>query len=91
MRSGRVRGRKRDQEGTLHGVRNQNPILNTRTYEVEFPNGEVAGYAANVIAENMFAQCDAEGNQFLLMESIVDYKSDGHAVKVADMYVTRNG
>jgi len=91
MMSGRVRGRKRDQEGTLRGVRNQNPILDTRTYEVEFPNGEAAAYAANVIAENMYAQCDAEGNQYLLMESIVDYKSDGHAVKVADMFINRNG
>ena len=91
MVSGRVRGRKRDQEGLLHGVRNQNPILDTRTYDVEFPNGEEAEYAANVIAENMYAQCDAEGNQYLLMESLVDFKSDGHAVKVADMYLNRNG
>lgn len=60
-------------------------------YEVEFPNGEAAEYAANVIAENMFAQCDAEGNQYLLMGSIVDYKSDGHAVKVVDVFVFLDG
>jgi hypothetical protein len=91
MVSGIVRGRKRDQDGSIHGVRNKNPILDTRTYDVEFPDGQEAEYAANLIAENMYAQCDAEGNQYLLMESLVDYKSDGHAVKVADMYVTRNG
>ena len=39
---------KRDQEGLLHGLENQNPILDTRTYDVEFPNGEAAEYAANV-------------------------------------------
>jgi hypothetical protein len=89
--SGRVRGMKRDQEGAIHGQRNNNPILDTRTYNVEFPDGEEAEYAANVIAQNMYAQCDTEGNQYLLMESLVDYKTDGHAVKVADMYITRNG
>jgi hypothetical protein len=73
------------------GARNKNPILDIRTYEVEFPNGEGAKYAANVIAQNMYAQCDTEGNQYLLMESLVDYKSDGPAVKLADMHVARNG
>jgi hypothetical protein len=91
MVSGKVRGRKRDHEGAIHGTRNPNPILDTRTYSVQFPNGEEAEYAANVIAQNMYAQCDQEGNQWLLMEAIVDYKTDGHAVKVADMYITRNG
>jgi hypothetical protein len=85
MVTGRVCG-KRDREGSLHGLRNANPIL-----EVEFPNSEAAEYAANIIAENMYAQCDAEGNQYLLMDSLVDYKSDGHAIKVADMFVIRNG
>jgi hypothetical protein len=60
-------------------------------YAVEFPNGEAAEYATNIIADNMYAQCDAEGNQYLLMDSLVDYKSDGHAIKVADMFVSRNG
>ena len=70
--------------------RNQNPILDTRTYEVEFPDGDVSEYAANVIAENMWSQCDLDGNQHLLMEAIVDHKTDGHAVKFADKYVIKN-
>ena len=56
--TGRVRGRKRDSEGKLHGKSHLNPILDTRTYEVEFPDGEVNEYSANVIAENMWSQCD---------------------------------
>ena len=89
--SGTVRNRKREADGTLRGTRNQQPILDTRVYEVEFPDGEVAEYAANVIAENMYAQCDAEGNQFQLLEAISDHKSDGHAVQMADAYVEKNG
>ena len=46
----------------------------------------MAEYSANVIAENMFSQCDASGNQFILMDAIVNHKMDGHAIKKADMY-----
>ena len=55
MRSGSVKRRARDAEGELFGTRNSNPILDTRSYEVEFPYGDVAEFAANVIAENMFS------------------------------------
>ena len=66
-----------------------NPILDTRTYEVEFPDGQTAKYSANIIAENMYAQCDAEGNQYLLLKEIVDWKKSSSATAPADMYVTR--
>ena len=39
----------------------------------------------------MYAQCDAEGNQFLLLDDIVDYKKDGHAVAHSDRYVHLQG
>ena len=66
---------------------NANPILNTRTYDVKLPNGEVLEYSANVIAKNMFAQCDMEGNQFAMLSSLVYHKKDGNAVEVADGFV----
>jgi hypothetical protein len=49
-------------------------LLDTHTYEVEFPDGEVAEYSANIIAENMYIQCDTEGNQYLLLNKIIDWK-----------------
>ena len=84
--SGKVKARKRSQDGTLKGTASQNHVLDTRTYEVEFQDGQVAEYGANVITENMWAQCDLEGNQFRLMDSIVDHKTDGHAVPKSDQY-----
>ena len=69
LKTGKVKRRKRDADGELRGLGNNNPILNTRTYEVEFPDGQVTEYAANVIAENMWSQCDIEGNQMLLNAS----------------------
>lgn len=89
MTTGKVVGRKREADGVMKGVANTNPILDTRTYDVEFPNGEVSEYSANVIAENMYAQCDMEGNQFAMLSSLVDHKKDKHAVEVADGFVQR--
>ena len=58
-----------------------------RTYEVEFPDGQTTKYSANIIAENMYAQCDTEGNQYLLLKEIVDWKKDNSTTDRADMYV----
>jgi hypothetical protein len=40
-----------------------------------------------VIADKIYAQCDIEGRHYNLMESIVDHKTDGHAIEPADMYI----
>jgi hypothetical protein len=62
-------------------------MLDTRTYEIEFPDGRSDEYTANVIAENMYAQCDAEGRHYNLMEGIIDHSIDGHSVDHDDMYI----
>jgi hypothetical protein len=53
-------------------------MLDTRTYEIEFPYGRGDEYNVNVIAENMYAQCDIVGKQYNIMEGIIDHKTDGH-------------
>jgi hypothetical protein len=62
-------------------------MLDTITYEIEFPYGRSDEYTANVIAENMYAQCNIEGRQYNLMEGIIDHRTDGHAVAPAEMYI----
>jgi hypothetical protein len=62
-------------------------MLDTRTYEIEFPDGRSDGYTANVIAEKIYPQCDAEERQYNLMEGLIDHKTDGHAIDRADMYI----
>ena len=42
--------------------------------------GTVLEYAANIIAENIYSQVDDEGKQQVLIEDIVDHKSDATAV-----------
>ena len=91
LRSGRVRERARDDDGQFIGNANDNPLLDTRKYVVEFPDGDVTEYTANVIAESMIAQCDADGHDVKLMEAITDHKKDGNAVADADRYFYNRG
>ena len=88
----RVTKRLRDKDGLPIGTANSNPILDTRMYEVEYPDGYKASLAANAIAENMFAQVDEEGNRHVLFEEIVDHRTDGSEVKQQDAFIeTRTG
>ena len=84
----RVKNRKRDANGNPVGRANTNPILNTRLYNVQFPDGHVAAYAANVIAKNMYAQVDEEGHTIVIMDEIINPAMDGSAVSADDLYVT---
>ena len=88
---GSVRRRKRDVEGNTIGRSNSNPIIDTRTYEVEFKDGSMSTYSENVIAESMYAQCDEEGQQYILFGSILYHKTDGHALSVVDQDVVVRG
>ena len=72
MVSGTVMLRVKDFEGQPIGKADKNPILDTRVHNVEFSDGENAELGANLIAECMYAQCDIEGNQYRLMDHIVD-------------------
>jgi hypothetical protein len=87
MVNGHVTGRKRKRDGSFQGRANANanPILDTRTYKVKFPDGGQTEYSANVIAQSMWSQADTEGNQFLLLDSIIDHrKSDKALSKIGE-------
>jgi hypothetical protein len=60
----------------VRGLASANPMLDTRTYEIEFPDGRTDEYNANMIAENMYAQCAIDSRQYNLMEGIIDHKTD---------------
>jgi hypothetical protein len=60
---GKVLAQKHDRNGNPVGKSNTNPILDTRTYDVTFPDGNTAEYSANIIAECLYSQVNNEGNQ----------------------------
>jgi hypothetical protein len=53
------------------GTANNNPILDTRVYKVEFLDGHKTSLAANAIAENLFALNDSKGNRQILFDEII--------------------
>ena len=91
MSLGTVLRRKRDRDGNPVGRHNNNPILDTRVYEVEFSDGQVLEYAANLIAENLYSQVDDEGHHQVMFEEIIDHRSDTSAVLPDDGWTTLNG
>ena len=66
------------------GRAHANPLFDTQEYEVEFADGTREKYQANIIAKNMFAQVDSEGNQYLLLKEITDHRSDNSAIPISE-------
>jgi hypothetical protein len=73
------------------GKRNANPMLNTREYEVLFPDGATDVFTANIIAENLCSQVDEEGNTYSIMIEITDHKSNGSAVTKDNGWEIKDG
>ena len=89
---GKIAKRAKDNDGNPIGKRHKNFLLDTRKYEVELADGTVEEYYANVIAENLFAQVDTEGRQYMLMKEISDHRKDETAVATSDGWITmQNG
>lgn len=83
----KVTKRLRDANGLPIGTANDNPIMDTRMYEVEYLDGYKASLTANAIALNLFAQVDEEGNRHVLMDEICDHRVDGTEVKQQDAFL----
>ena len=85
--NGRVIRRARDSGGQLVGKSHNNPIFDTSVYEVEFEDGSVEKYNANIIAEHICAQLDDDGYTRMLMDEIIDHRSDKTAIKQSNGFV----
>ena len=81
--------RARDNDDNGIGCANENPILDTRGYVVEFDDDEKAELAANTIAQSMYAHCELDGNQFSMFDSIVDFRRSTTALCYADQKVLK--
>ena len=86
---GRVLKRARDNDGNVIGRAHEKPILDTRQYIVEFEDGEEAELAANIIAQSMYAQCDPDGNQYVMFDSFVDFRRSADALRPTDQKVLK--
>jgi hypothetical protein len=71
--------RSRDGDGIPTGHRHENSILDTQQYEVEFQDGSIDTYTANVIAENISDMVDPEQLKHSLFHGIINHRYDGDA------------
>lgn len=55
IKAAKVLRRSKNENDEIVGTYNENTILNTLVNDVEFPDGDVREYSANIIAENMYA------------------------------------
>jgi len=89
---GRVVKRVKGLDGTVIGREHTNPLFDTREYVIEFTDGTQENYLANIIAENMYAKVDSEGNQYQLLDEISDHRKDASAIPIADGFTrSKNG
>ena len=82
----RITKRLKNNEGTPIGVANSNPILDTRLYEVEYPDGHCAATSANIISENLLSQVDHDGHRALHFDVIIGHR-DGSELKEGDSWI----
>ena len=77
----------KDKTGLPIDRAHNDPIMDTRMYEVEYKDGHKALLAANKIAVNMPAQFNGEGNWHVLFQEIVDHRYEGTEVKEQDALI----
>ena len=58
---------------------------------MEFLRGKITELAANIIDESMYAQCDVNVNDYLLLDTFLDHRKNGLALSVEDQKLVVKG
>ena len=69
-----------DSDGKLIGNYNEFPVLNTRLYYVQFPDGSIKPYSEHLIAENILMQADGDGLHHQILKGILGHSKDNREV-----------
>ena len=85
--------RERDSQGQPVDRADNNPILNSRIYELEYPDGKVEEYSVNTILENMVEQVDSNDWDATLLDEILTVRRDSNVsvMKGSDAFATVKG
>ena len=83
-----VKRRKLDADGNSIGKSHTNPLLDSRLNEIEFVDGTTEAMTANLITENLLAQVDEEGHRQLLLDEIIDHRTNGNEIAKNDGFIT---
>ena len=66
---------------------NNNPLLDTRSYKVDFSDVRTEVLTANNIAENLLAQVYEEGHRQMLLDEIIYHRQDVNAIGKEDAFM----
>ena len=92
LQEARVFSRKRTSDGKmLIGKGNDNPLLDTRLYHVEFPDGGIGEFTTNVIAESLYSNIDEEGYDLGLLDGIISHRKLDNAISIERGWHEQNG
>ena len=72
----KVISRYRDATGALVGTKNATPQLDTRIYNVEFPDGHYERYSSNILTEALSESIDSNGYETSYILEICGYRRD---------------
>ena len=86
-----VKNRSRNEKGECVGEFHENLLLNTQLYDVEDPDGNVQKYSANIIAQNIYENCDHEGLRWNTVVKIVGHNQADNAVRKDNQWVYYKG
>ena len=67
-----------------------NPMINTITCVVKFPDGKIRQHAENVISKNMINTIDSHGYSTTVFEAKMGHNKGDSAFTLDDKYVTAN-
>jgi len=85
LKRGRVTSRKQTAIGLPVKLANNNPILDTQEYVVQFVDGnDEIELNANAIAESLYSLCDPGGHKSELSDSFADHRRLDTAIKLYD-------
>ena len=80
------------ENGIPIGRHHDNPILDTRFYEVECLDVHKELLSTNTIAGYLFSQVGEEGNRFVLFDKIVYHRVNGEDTMQQDAFsISNNG
>ncbi len=88
---GTVKACKWDLDGNPISCQFNNPILDTHLYDVKFPDGEVTPLTANSTVQAMYAQCNIDRNECLLLECLINIQKDHTAISLDKQKSVHNG
>ena len=87
MCKGIVKGRHTNINGEVIGQCDVYPLLNDIIYDVEFADGTIKEYDANIMAQNLYAAMSDDGKCRQVIKSILDHRTDQDALPKSMKYI----